>query len=766
MARQRDEQFLIGGPDDDILIGDRESNLLWGRAGNDVLYGMGGQDTLYGHEGNDRLYGGDDGDGIYGGLGDDVMYGGAGNDTLIDDEGGNEQAFGEDGDDTITIYRYGATSLSASQVISGGDGNDILTLDLRGIGLDDNYSEADIDGGAGDDIVSVVGMVKATIDLGSGNDSVAISGTHTLRLGEGNDLVTIGSRSVSGIITIEDFKAGDNGDRINLQNAFGNTADPTINPFSNGGAAVEQRGADVLLRVGSAVVILKNTLLTDLTPSNFSGLFPGGAAQQGGVFHGSLHGERILASFGSDQIFGGLGDDELYARDGNDALWGGDGDDVLDGGLGDDVIHGGRGNDSMTDAWTFGMPGGNDVYFGEEGNDVVLIQRNNAADSRITVWGGAGDDTVGNFQDRFWGGPLGSLIFDGGDGNDGFGPNNTDHWRFDGGYGDDRLGIAGVMRGSDLFIGEGVFEGGAGHDTVAFGASAANLTITIVDENTFRIGTTILVHDVEGFFFVADGAFSRDFSNMPRGLTLGAIGGPITLVGTAFDDTLAGADYQDSLDGGAGYDTAVFKGNFRDYVVTTVDGVTTVQHRAVPTYNGPDTLRNIERLEFDDGWYTLDGHYIPAVIEGTDGVDHMAGRAWSDTIRAGAGDDVIRTSTGKDVIDGGAGNDVVEAAFARKFYSILQIGSDFLIKGWHGSTLLVGVEAVRFADGSVLELNRMSSTSPGVVNADQPLVLPALETTSKDVALVQVLERMTGSDGAHLPDAVVIPPLPHHDSLL
>ncbi len=85
--------------------------------------------------------------------------------------------------------------------------------------------------------------------------------------------------------------------------------------------------------------------------------------------------------------------------------------------------------------------------------------------------------------------------------------------------------------------------------------------------------------------------------------------GDDTYVGTAFDDTisggggediLAGGGGNDTVDGGEGADTWVLSGNYADYEVVTVGGVTTVTDRRTNPTDGVATLTSIETLRFAD----------------------------------------------------------------------------------------------------------------------------------------------------------------------
>ena len=69
-----------------------------------------------------------------------------------------------------------------------------------------------------------------------------------------------------------------------------------------------------------------------------------------------------------------------------------------------------------------------------------------------------------------------------------------------------------------------------------------------------------------------------------------------TIIGNGLDNLLKGRDGADSIDGGAGIDTAVFSGLRSAYTLTPLSG-TDVR---VSGPDGTDTLKNIEKLKFDD----------------------------------------------------------------------------------------------------------------------------------------------------------------------
>ena len=70
---------------------------------------------------------------------------------------------------------------------------------------------------------------------------------------------------------------------------------------------------------------------------------------------------------------------------------------------------------------------------------------------------------------------------------------------------------------------------------------------------------------------------------------------------------------------------------------------------------GLDTLTTVERLQFADGLYGIDG--IPLPINGTDGANDLVGTGGADTISGLGGDDTITGGAGNDSISGGEGRD-------------------------------------------------------------------------------------------------------------
>ncbi|MBN1279883.1 MAG: S8 family serine peptidase [Chlorobiaceae bacterium] len=70
------------------------------------------------------------------------------------------------------------------------------------------------------------------------------------------------------------------------------------------------------------------------------------------------------------------------------------------------------------------------------------------------------------------------------------------------------------------------------------------------------------------------------------------------IIGNGLDNILSGMRGDDTIEGGAGNDTAVFMGNHSDYDITYFNGITTV--KSLSGKFGNDTLNSIEFLRFND----------------------------------------------------------------------------------------------------------------------------------------------------------------------
>lgn len=241
-------------------------------------------------------------------------------------------------------------------------------------------------------------------------------------------------------------------------------------------------------------------------------------------------------------------DDIIDGRDREDTLHGGLGNDVLIGGVNDDTVFGDAGNDTLIGGTgTDFLVGDNLVEAG--GNDVLM--------------GGYGRDYIS------------------------------------GGDGIDTISYKGESRPVTIDLEAGIVTSDPLHNAVVLpaagdiaGLPAAALTDASVEDLIGRITVDPLTGAVTftseaGTIENAEGSLGND-----------------TILGTAGANVFTGLMGDDFLDGRDGDDTAVFRGNRADYVVTAnPDGTFTV-HDNVAGRDGTDTVTHIEHLQFADD--TLD----------------------------------------------------------------------------------------------------------------------------------------------------------------
>lgn len=333
---------------------------------------------------------------------------------------------------------------------------------------------------------------------------------HDVTLGEGADTVKLygsisGTTRAEGSIVIQDFLAGNGGDRFDLEDYLraklqGWTTDQ--NPFATGHLKLVQSGADTLLQIdidGSAggagfttLATLRNATPQSFTASNFGGRDP-------------------FASTGPSVIDGSAGNDTLNGSDRDDTIRGFGGDDRLDGGRGSDRLEGGEGNDRLES-----YAGANDILLGEGGNDTLIAERpffdGSPNPAELTLDGGAGADTLsflgsgvsqnarllgGEDADTMSSAGGGTVSIDGGGGNDVVSVSSwTSSYSVALGAGIDRLNLAPPRNGGDPIIGFVVtdFQAGAGGDELGLHAFM-KATLTNWDErsNPFATGHLRLV---------------------------------------------------------------------------------------------------------------------------------------------------------------------------------------------------------------------------------------------------------------------------------
>ena len=361
-----------------------------------------------------------------------------------------ENLIAGNGDDTIT-------GNDANNVLNGGGGNNEI---WGGAGNDE------LRGLDGDDVASG-GTGRDRAYLGAGNDvynddaESGVNGSDLIYVGEGNDTVN-GS---GGNDTIHGMNGTDS--------LLGGVGDDVI--YAGTGHDIARGGS-------------------------------GNDELWAGVGHDTIYGDS-----GNDEIFGLPGFDEIFGGAGNDTLWGGDGDDTVTGGTGADRGYLGFGDDIFNDDAETG-PGGNDVIFMGEGNDIA-----NGRGGNDIFHGLGGDDVMdgGAGNDTIYGGTNADQL-NGGSGND-------EVW---GGMGTDRINLG---SGNDVFVdtrqdgelGRDTITGGDGVDAFVFTPNSSDDVITDFELGVDRLrfnedlwgGGLTAQEIVDQFASVRGGAVVFDFGN-------------------------------------------------------------------------------------------------------------------------------------------------------------------------------------------------------------------------------------------------------------
>jgi Ca2+-binding RTX toxin-like protein len=448
--------------------------------------------------------------------------------------------------------------------------------------------------------------------------------------------------------------------------------------------------ADTIIEVaGEGTDAVETTLNSFTLAANLEILlFTGTGAFYG---FGNATANRITGGASSDQLDGGAGDDILWGGGGADILLGGQGVDTLYGEAGNDVLNGGAGDDILTGGL------GDDRYVVDSLGDQIIELAGQGVDTvetSLTSW------TLAD--------GLENLVYSGTAAFTGIG-NAADNV-ITGGIGDDTF-IAG--------LGNDAFHGGAGFDTVDYSAVGSAVTVKLnggITQNDGQGGVDMLT----GIERVIGTAFDDLLIGDGLGNTLIGGAGRDTLIGMAGDDTLIGGEGQaNTLQGGIGNDLYVVSVAGDSVVELANEGVDTVQ-----TALGAWTLgANLENLI----------HTGSSAFTGT-------GNALANVITGGGGDDLLRGGGGNDTLNGGLGDDTAVFAGLRSSYAIIATANGYQITdtaagvdGDDGIDQLIGIEKVRFKDGTTLTLADLGLTPAPLVSAKsgpvfetQPLALSAL----------------------------------------
>jgi len=367
---------------------------------------------------------------------------------------------------------------------------------------------------------------------------------------------------------------------------------------------------------------------------HLDGTVSSGGDAQGDVLNniqnliGSDNNDILIGNAQDNRLSGGLGGDNLQGGAGADTLNGGAGNDILNGGQGTDVLIGGAGQDTASYEGAIAGVTASLVAGGLEGDAA-----NDTYNSIENLIGSAySDQLIGDYGVNQLSGGDGNDSLDGGVGND----------TLDGGVGDDLL-IGG--QGAD------VLKGGDGIDTASYANATAAVQVSL---------------DAVGVGNQAEGDSYDSIENV---------------IGSIYDDRLAGNSVSNQLDGGIGNDllTATIGGN------DTLDGgigTDTVDYSAfanavtLSLANGiavsntqTDTLKNIENVVGGQGNDDIAGDSNNNLLQGRDGDDTLSGAAGDDTLEGGNANDVLIGGSGADWLVGGDGTDT--ASYESSDYAVI-----------------------------------------------------------------------------------------------
>ena len=474
---------------------------------------------------------------------------------------------------------------------------------------------------------------------------------------------------------------------------MGDGAPNTIEISRNAAGTILVNGGAVAVRGGSPTVA--NTALIQVfgqggndTISLNEAL---GALPRANLFGGAGN-DTLIGGSGGDMLFGQSGNDTLLGRGGFDFLFGGSENDALTGGDADDQVFGESGNDRMV--WN----PGDDTDLNEGGNDVDTVEVNGgggaevftatangtrvrfdrispapfaidigtsenlvlnagggddnfsatgnlAALIKITVDGGAGNDTIlgSNGIDLLLGG-AGDDFVDGQQGNDvAFLGADADVFQWDPGDGSDTVE---GQDGADTlrFNGSGaaeIFETSANGQRVRFTRNIGNIVMDLADVEAVELNAlgntdTTIVNDLSGTDLVE---FDVDQAG--------------TLGGTAGD---------------AQADTVIVNGTNGDDIIdvfgagTSVAVVGLAAQVGIANAEGANDSLVVNALGGDDGVTatTLPAGVIKLTSDGGTGEDTLLGSQGADVFLGGDNDDFVFGDNGNDLALLGAGDDVFQ----------------------------------------------------------------------------------------------------------
>lgn len=213
-------------------------------------------------------------------------------------------------------------------------------------------------------------------------------------------------------------------------------------------------------------------------------------------------------------------------------------------------------------------------------------------------------------------------------------------------------------------------------------------------ENPVPTGVTLVG---DGLANVLTGtAYADDLSGMGGDDTIDGLAGDDILNGGDGDDVLDGGLGADALDGGADTDTASYgasseavevklwagTGLFGDAAGDTLINIENLVGSAFDDQLAGNALSN--HIWFGDGDDTGDGGNGDDVLEGEDGEDALFGGGGADTLYGGSNDDYLNGGSGDDILEGGTGSDLMNGTSGNDTVSYAGAASSIALTLWNG----------------------------------------------------------------------------------
>lgn len=248
------------------------------------------------------------------------------------------------------------------------------------------------------------------------------------------------------------------------------------------------------------------------------------------------------------QINGTNLDDTINGLAGNDILLGNGGNDTLTGGLGNDTINGGAGIDRVVESGNVNFRLTNtSLTANANGTDTL------SGIETATITGGDGNNSINAV-----GFTLGSVVFNGGAGNDFLAGGEGDDI-LDGGIGNDNIignGGNDTLNGGDN---NDIFRGGAGNDIINGGAGIDRVRVAVAGSNITLTNNSVTGEGTDTLSGIETAELSvAQSNNIPGNIDASAFTlGSVTLDGGIGSNLLRGGSRNDFLDGEGSNDTLI-----------------------------------------------------------------------------------------------------------------------------------------------------------------------------------------------------------------